>query len=305
MSGLCSLSRTTPVLFRRVAFSHQHTTGPSALRLAVQALTSTANAPRTIAALSQSTSNAILNYCYTTSTKNANIPASAFSAPVTPDCSNETAAAAARTYATMTPEERQQEEKTGLNDWKTKAPYKLHEPNDGFKARYEAACHCGKVEYELSREEPLDSKLCHCTTCQTQHAAPFQWAAIFHKEDISFKNGHHNLEWYDPSSKSTEHKLPCKVRCSFCHSPIMDEGRNMILLFPSLIKFKSQQDKENFAPRLHMFYGQRCIDIPDGLPKWTGLNNESDLIEDSPPEQVKEHARQREQEGTVRVPCKI
>ena len=80
-------------------------------------------------------------------------------------------------------------------------------------------------------------------------AAPFQWAAIFHKEDINFKHGHHNLEWYDPSSKSTEHKLPCKVRCSFCHSPIMDEGRNMILLFPSLIKFKSQQDKENFAPR--------------------------------------------------------
>ena len=80
-------------------------------------------------------------------------------------------------------------------------------------------------------------------------AAPFQWAAIFHKEDINFKNGHHNLEWYDPSSKSTEHQLPCKVRCSFCHSPIMDEGRNMILLFPSLIKFKSQQDKENFAPR--------------------------------------------------------
>jgi hypothetical protein len=80
-------------------------------------------------------------------------------------------------------------------------------------------------------------------------AAPFQWAAIFHKEDINFKNGHHNLEWYDPSSKSTEHQLPCKVRCSYCHSPIMDEGRNMILLFPSLIKFKSQQDKENFAPR--------------------------------------------------------
>lgn len=29
----------------------------------------------------------------------------------------------------------------------------------------------------------------------------------------------------------------------------MDEGRNMILLFPSLIHFKSQQEKENFAPR--------------------------------------------------------
>lgn len=97
--------------------------------------------------------------------------------------------------------------------------------------------------YPVTRPSILDKKLTH------NPAAPFQWAAIFHKEDINFKNGHHNLEWYDPSSKSTEHKLPCKVRCSFCHSPIMDEGRNMILLFPSLIKFKSQQDKENFAPR--------------------------------------------------------
>lgn len=170
MAGLCSLSRTTPVLLRRVAFHHPTTNGPKALRLAVQALTATANAPRTIAALSRFTSNAILSYCYSTTTKNPNTPASAFSAPVTPDCSNETAAAAARTYATtMTPEEQQQEAKTGLRDWKTKPPYKIHEPNEHFEARYEAACHCGKVEYELSREEPLDSKLCHCTTCQTQH----------------------------------------------------------------------------------------------------------------------------------------
>jgi hypothetical protein len=73
----------------------------------------------------------------------------------------------------MTPEEKKQEEKTGLNDWKTKAPYKLHDSNEHFEARYEAACHCGKVEYELSREEPLDSKLCHCTTCQTQHGMSY------------------------------------------------------------------------------------------------------------------------------------
>jgi hypothetical protein len=80
-------------------------------------------------------------------------------------------------------------------------------------------------------------------------AAPFQWAAIFHKEDINFTSGHHHLEWSDPTEKTAEHKLPCKVRCSFCHSPIMDEGRNMILLFPSLIKFKSKKERENFKPR--------------------------------------------------------
>jgi len=71
--------------------------------------------------------------------------------------------------ARMDPETDAKTSTTGINEWKTKAPYKIHEPNEHFKVRYEASCHCGKVHYQLSREEPLDSKLCHCTTCQTQH----------------------------------------------------------------------------------------------------------------------------------------
>jgi hypothetical protein len=43
-----------------------------------------------------------------------------------------------------------------------------------------------------------------------------------------------------------------------------------------------------------MFYGQRVMDIPDGLLKWSGLDNESDLIEDSPPGLVREFERGRE-----------
>lgn len=45
-----------------------------------------------------------------------------------------------------------------------------------------------------------------------------------------------------------------------------------------------------------MFYGQRVMDIPDGLPKWTGINDKSDLIEDSPPELVREVERKKEAE---------
>ncbi|KAF2402924.1 hypothetical protein EJ06DRAFT_472823 [Trichodelitschia bisporula] len=188
----------------------------------------------------------------------------------------------------------------GINEWKKRPPYRIHEDNEKFPVKYEASCHCGKVKYQLSRQEPLDSKLCHCTTCQKQHAAPFQWAAIFHKEDINFTHGHHNLEWYDPTEKSVDHKLPCKVRCSYCHSPIMDEGRNMILLFPSLIDLQTDEDKAFFKPRCHMFYGQRVMDIPDGLPKWDGLSNESNLIEDSPPDMVKDFERKREAERNQR-----
>lgn len=61
----------------------------------------------------------------------------------------------------------------GKHEWKARPPYRIHDPNEHFVPRYEANCHCGRVEYQLSREEPLDSKLCHCTTCQTQHGMSF------------------------------------------------------------------------------------------------------------------------------------
>ena len=80
----------------------------------------------------------------------------------------------------------------------------------------------------------------------------------------------------------------------------MDEGRNMILLFPSLVHLKTDDDKKKWRPRCHMFYGQRVIDVPDGLPKWTGLNQGSDLIEDSPPELVREVQRRQEEERKER-----
>ncbi|EIW75038.1 hypothetical protein CONPUDRAFT_66563 [Coniophora puteana RWD-64-598 SS2] len=170
-------------------------------------------------------------------------------------------------------------ETEGEHTWKKRPPYRIHEEGEPFPVKYRGSCHCGLVKYQLGREAPLDSKLCHCTTCQTQHAAPFQWAAIFHKDDINFTDGHHNLEWYNPSDKSIENKLPCKVRCCYCHSPIMDEGRNMILLFPSLIHFQNDEDKAKFRPRCHIFYSQRVVDVPDNLPKWTGLNEVSELME--------------------------
>ena len=61
----------------------------------------------------------------------------------------------------------------------------------------------------------------------------------------------------------------------------MDEGRNMILLFPTLVHFKSKEERKKFEPTCHMFYPQRVVDVPDGKTKWTGLDNASDVIEDA------------------------
>jgi len=60
----------------------------------------------------------------------------------------------------------------------------------------------------------------------------------------------------------------------------MDEGRNMILLFPTLINFKSPEDRKNFDISCHMFYPRRVLDINDGKPKWSGINDNSELLEE-------------------------
>ncbi|KAL8795135.1 MAG: hypothetical protein Q9195_002432 [Heterodermia aff. obscurata] len=150
------------------------------------------------------------------------------------------------------------------NQWKFRAPYKVHDNDPNFKTRY--------------------------------HGAPFQWAAIFHKDDINFTHGHHDLGWYESSEKTCVHKLPCKVSCAYCRTPIMDEGRNMILLFPTLINWESPEERKNFDISCHMFYQRRVVDIPDGKPKWDGINGQSELIEDSPPELMKKRKREIEEE---------
>jgi hypothetical protein len=45
-----------------------------------------------------------------------------------------------------------------------------------------------------------------------------------------------------------------------------------------------------------MFYEQRVVDIPDGLPKWSGMSGKSELIADSPAEDVKKRKREIEDE---------
>ncbi|KAM5358120.1 hypothetical protein ACJZ2D_015587 [Fusarium nematophilum] len=111
--------------------------------------------------------------------------------------------------------------------------------------------------------------------------APFQWAAIFNKTDLAFENGHEGLKFYKASTKRGEHGLPCKVGCAECGSWIMDEGRNMVLLFPTLLDLDTPELRENFEIQCHIFYPQRVVDVPDGKQKWTGLDRHSELMDEA------------------------
>lgn len=153
-------------------------------------------------------------------------------------------------------------ESTPEGHWKHLPPYEVQSEEQFDPVKWRAKCFCGNISYLLKREKPLNAKYCHCRVCQVTHGAPLQWAAIFHKDDISFTSGTSGLEFYSSTHGSKDHVLPTKVSCGNCRTPIMDEGRNMCLIFPQLIEIEgsSQEQREKravFKPRY-----VRCATTP-------------------------------------------
>ena len=151
---------------------------------------------------------------------------------------------------------------------------------------YQASYHCGRVKYEV-RGDPLNSKLCHCRGCQKLHGAPFEWVSVFAKDQVRFpvESSLDYLYFYSSeldrgwsSSEAQERILPVKVSCSHCRTPIADEGRSMWLAFATLFGFTVEGNgiPASFQHSCHLFYNQRCINMPDDdKTKWQGHRNKS------------------------------
>jgi hypothetical protein len=136
------------------------------------------------------------------------------------------------------------------------------------------------VAFEL-HGDPLDAKHCHCKQCQRLHGAPFQWAVLFAKTACRIvRNEHNALHFFSTQTKTDAHNVPCKVSCDRCRAPLFDEGRNMVLVYPSTIRFEGGHVPLDFQPTAHIFYAERVMDVADGIPKWAGHKGDSELLEE-------------------------
>lgn len=61
----------------------------------------------------------------------------------------------------------------------------------------------------------------------------------------------------------------------------MDEGRRMVLLFPTLVEgIETQEGRGAFKAGCHIFYGERVVDVRDGLRKWEGMDGGSRVLDE-------------------------
>jgi hypothetical protein len=171
-------------------------------------------------------------------------------------------------------------------NWREQHPYapnfspsvNAKNKEESSPALYPATCFCGRVKYEV-RGEPMSSKLCHCTGCQLLHGAPFEWVSIFQKENVRFRPSSLDYLYFYSSEldrgwtteEARDRILPVKVSCAHCRTPVADEGRHMWLGFCTLFGFTRKESiPPAFQHSCHLFYQQRCIDLPDDKEKWTG-----------------------------------
>ncbi|THC89258.1 hypothetical protein EYZ11_011291 [Aspergillus tanneri] len=99
---------------------------------------------------------------------------------------------------------------------------------------------------------------------------------------MTFTQGPSGLTFYSAANRSHQYETPTKVSCSYCQTPIMDEGRNMCLIFPSSIEYGEDYEKwrNAFEVDCHICYTTRVVDLPDGKPKWSGLDEHSNRLDD-------------------------
>jgi len=126
---------------------------------------------------------------------------------------------------------------------------------------YHATCACGAVRLE-AEGEPVLQCYCHCTLCRGMTGAPVNAVALWPRDAVQFATGEDRLTRFQrPGTPSI--RLGCRacgglVGSDLPHAALFD-------IFAGLVR------DLDFAPTLHLNYGNAVLRIRDGLPKFRDM----------------------------------
>lgn len=127
-------------------------------------------------------------------------------------------------------------------------------------------CFCGEITVRCSGE-PRSVSYCHCSICRRLSGAPFSCQALFEASQVELViepgAGLSSLK----TSKGVE-----RSRCSSCLSPVHASlfGNKISVVPLGLLAQWREGGGGAYRPRHHLYYGNRVMDVRDGLPKYAG-----------------------------------
>lgn len=126
--------------------------------------------------------------------------------------------------------------------------------------KLKAQCACGAVEAEITGA-PILQCYCHCTDCRDWLGAPVHAATAWGKDQVKFVKGGDNVVTYKRTDHS--HRKSCKT----CGGAVLVEHPSLGVVDVLGSNIKGFR----FEPAFHIFYGERMIDMKDGLPKFVKM----------------------------------
>jgi hypothetical protein len=138
-----------------------------------------------------------------------------------------------------------------------------------------AQCLCGAVRIVLLAS-PVLQVFCHCTTCRRWSGQPVTACVLFPEDAVRFQDGEDDLLRYQRGSTAEDCRISCR-RCGGAMGTFIARVRQYDIFAGVIADFA-------FAPTAHINYGERIVDIPDGLPKFRDMperaGGSGELIQD-------------------------
>ena len=125
---------------------------------------------------------------------------------------------------------------------------------------HKGACFCGAVQIELTGE-PNMMGYCHCTDCAEWAGAPVNAFSLWSPENVKVTAGEDKLASYARTPAS--HRKFCRE----CGGHVLSEHPDMGMTDVYLNIVPTLQHQGT----MHIFYGEKSMSVPDGLPKFKDM----------------------------------
>ena len=127
----------------------------------------------------------------------------------------------------------------------------------------EGACFCGAVKFKV-HGEPEMMGFCHCTDCAAWAGAPVNAFSLWKPANVEVYEGSDLVGSYAKTDAS--HRKFC-IECGghlMSSHPAMD----MIDVYLNTVPGRQHEGA------MHIFYGEKTMSVPDGLPKFKDMPSE-------------------------------
>ena len=128
-------------------------------------------------------------------------------------------------------------------------------------SKFHGQCYCGNVQVAVSGPAAV-SGYCHCLDCRKWHGAPINAFSVWPSSGVNIEGETLMSEQSDASGR-----LSCRV-CGGCVANLKP-SLGMTVVYPMTLA--GAEDSLTFEPSFHIFYGERVMDLADGLPKFVSL----------------------------------